>query len=156
MHFELWLVGKTRTSWVRDGQGKYLDRLTRYARHAEVIVPAEKSGDPVQIVNRESERLLLRLKKSDSRYTILLDEHGVLTDSPGLAALIDKARAARGPQLRFIIGGAYGVNSAVRAAVDHQLALSRMTFPHELVRVLFLEQLYRAFTILRGESYHHS
>ncbi|MDX1408180.1 MAG: 23S rRNA (pseudouridine(1915)-N(3))-methyltransferase RlmH [Saprospiraceae bacterium] len=156
MRIEIWTVGKTRSSWIREGMQVYLKRIGRFARVSETIIAAEKSGDDTQIIQRESARILAQLEKAPQMFTFLLDETGKQWSSPELAGQLDAAMHARGPRLRFIIGGAYGVNDEVKQSVDSQLSLSRLTFPHELVRVIFLEQLYRAFTILRGESYHHT
>ena len=155
MKIELWTVGKTRTGWIRQGERDYIDRCKRFGAIETLIIPAEKSGNPQYIKSQESARILERLSKSQPIPTILLDERGNHFGSPELAEHIRTITDRQGNRLRFIIGGAYGVDESVRAEAG-LVALSQMTFPHELVRVIFLEQLYRAFTILRGESYHHS
>ena len=155
MKIELWAVGKTRISWVREAENDYLKRCRRFAQPDMVILPPEKSSDPKRIVTNESTRILDRLGRSERAYTILLDEKGTAYTSAGFASMLQNVHERQGGRVRFLIGGAYGVSDEVKSAVDVKMALSKMTFPHEFVRIVFLEQLYRAFTILRGESYHH-
>ena len=155
MKIELWVVGKNKTDWVRMGERMYLDKMTRFCPVQYTVIPAERSGNAAYVKSRESARLLERMLKAPM-YTILLDERGKQQESRQFATYIQKKMEQHGGRLRFIIGGAYGVDHPVREAVDGVIALSDMIFPHELVRIIFLEQLYRAFTILRGESYHHS
>jgi len=152
---EIWHVGKTRQPWMREGQKVLLGKCSRYVKIETVLVHPEKSNNEDHIRNRESERILEKLKSAGRGYTILLDEIGLAQTSRefahNLSAIFDRGI----PVIRFIIGGAYGVNFDVKETVNQALSLSSMTFPHELVRLIFLEQLYRGFTILRGESYHH-
>lgn len=155
MKIELWTVGKTRMAWLREGEAHYLKRCRRFAECTVAVIPSERSGDPSTIIARESQRLMDRLQRTRPAVNILLSDSGHAHDSHGFAKELDKLAIGYGGRLRFIIGGAYGVSGQVRVKMERSLSLSPMTFPHELVRVVFLEQLYRAFTILRGESYHH-
>jgi len=106
-----------------------------------------------QIRDREGELILKKLKAGDD--VILLDEHGKEFRSVEFAAELEKKISRGGKDLVFVIGGAYGFSSEVYRRADGKLSLSKMTFSHQLVRTIFAEQLYRAFTIMKGEPYHH-
>lgn len=106
-----------------------------------------------QIKSREGELILKNLKPSDD--VILLDERGKEYRSVEFAAELEKKMAGSGKDIVFVIGGAYGFSEAVYKRADGKISLSKMTFSHQLVRTIFAEQLYRAFTIMRGEPYHH-
>lgn len=155
MKIEFWLIGKTKEAWVSDAIEHYLKRCSRYFTITIEIIPESRHTKPDDMRKDESERLVAKLKKSPKAFTILLDENGKHLSSTQFGDLISKQQSQGNSALRFIIGGAFGVEEAVRKEADYVLSLSKMTFPHQLVRVIFLEQLYRAFTILRGEGYHH-
>lgn len=155
MRIEFIVVGRTRLAWVQAGESYYVKRLQRYARYSQVALAAEKGADISRAIEKESQRILDKLSTGPRTYTVLLADDGRQFTSDGLAERIDQLAQTHGPALRFVIGGAFGVSSGVRHTADECISLSPMTLPHELVRVVFLEQLYRAFTILRGEAYHH-
>ncbi len=156
MKFELWVTGKTYEPWVLLAEAHYLRRCKRYWPLSTTVIPAVRSSAPTDIRAQESARIVARLATAPRAYTILLDERGEQMTSPDFAAYIDKLMTRGGRSvIRFVTGGAFGVDDTVRISVDHSIALSSMTFPHQLVRAVFLEQLYRAFTILRREGYHH-
>ncbi|HEY3322960.1 MAG TPA: 23S rRNA (pseudouridine(1915)-N(3))-methyltransferase RlmH [Planctomycetota bacterium] len=145
-------VGKLRSAPLRQVCEDYLARLSRYG-HAEVKeVKAAESATPAQSVAQESARLLDELEPTDQ--VCVLDERGKELTSIELAELLKSYEMRAAKRLVFIIGGAYGLSDAVRKR-GRPVALSRLTFPHELCRVVMLEQLYRARTIQRGEPYHH-
>jgi 23S rRNA (pseudouridine1915-N3)-methyltransferase len=146
-------VGKTQEAWVRTGIEEYGGRVRRYAPLEIVEVREEKGSQPEVIRGREGERLLKNLPKSSCLF--LLDEQGEQLTSVEFAALLGRYRDNSVQELVFAIGGAYGFAPEVRARWERTLALSRMTFTHQMVRPFFLEQLYRAHTILNNESYHH-
>jgi 23S rRNA (pseudouridine1915-N3)-methyltransferase len=148
----LW-VGKTQEAWVRAAIDEYGGRVRRYAPLETVEVREEKGALPDIMRQREGERLLKNLPKNSR--LVLLDEHGDQLSSPEFAGIIGKYRDNSTQELVFAIGGAYGFSEEFRALADSKIALSRMTFTHQMVRPIFLEQLYRAFTILNNESYHH-
>jgi 23S rRNA (pseudouridine1915-N3)-methyltransferase len=148
----LW-VGKTQEAWVRTGIDEYAGRVKRYAPFEILEAKEEKGVVPELMREREAERILKLLPKNGR--LILLDELGEQFSSTGFAGMIGRYRDASTPELTFVIGGAYGFNDALRKQADRTIALSAMTFTHQMVRVVFLEQLYRAFTILNNESYHH-
>lgn len=148
----LW-VGKTQEEWIRRGIDEYAGRLKRYASLELSEVREEKGAAAEAMREREGERLT-RLVAKNARL-ILLDERGEEMTSPALAAFLGRYRDGGAAELAFAIGGAYGFSENVRARAERQIALSRMTFTHQMVRVFLLEQIYRGFTILNGEPYHH-
>jgi len=145
-------VGKLRSAPLRDVCDDYLSRLHRYGRAEIKEVKAADGMSPEQARTTESERLLKALESSDSVF--ILDERGQQISSRELADVLNKHELRNVKRAVFVLGGAYGMSNAVRAK-GKLLALSRLTLPHELCRALFLEQLYRARTILKGEPYHH-
>ncbi len=153
MRLRLLWVGKTQESWVRGGIEEYAGRIRRYAPLEILEAREEKGATPEIMQQREGERLAKLLPKSGR--LILLDERGERLTSPGFAELVGRYRDSSTPELVFAIGGAYGFSPAFRNLADRSLALSPMTFTHQMVRPFFLEQLYRAYTILNNESYHH-
>ena len=149
-------VGKTDIPWVRDGLEMYVSRLEHYVPFSLKEIPELKGVSALsreQIKQREGELILRQLNASDE--VVLLDEHGREYRSLEFADWLCGRLARSGRDLAFVVGGAYGFSDAVYARADGKLSLSRMTFSHQLVRTIFAEQLYRAFTILRGEPYHH-
>jgi 23S rRNA (pseudouridine1915-N3)-methyltransferase len=138
-------VGKFKNKKAQAWADEYAKRLSHYISFENVEV---KDSTPLE----ESKKMEGLIKMGDQ--VILLDEHGVQLMSKGLATQLEKD-ISRGQRLVFIIGGAYGVSQELKAKAKRTWALSALTLPHELARVLCLEQLYRSFTILRGEKYHH-
>ncbi len=155
MKVEFWLIGKTKDPWVSEASEHYLKRCSRYCTLTTELIPESRYTKPEEMRNDETARVIIKLRKTAKAYTILLDENGKQHTSTQFSELIAKQQTAGISTLRFIVGGAFGVEEALHAEVDYVLSLSAMTFPHQLVRIIFLEQLYRAFTILRGEGYHH-
>lgn len=147
----LW-VGKTRDSWVKEALADYTGRIRRYMPLDLVDVRDEKGAEAEVMRRLECDRLEKLIPAGAT--VVLLDERGEQMDSPGLAGFIGRQRDCGIADLIFIIGGAYGFSEEFRR--KHKLlALSRMTFTHQMVRVFLLEQIYRAFTILNREPYHH-
>ena len=156
MHLTLLTVGKTDIPWVRDGLEMYVSRLKHYVPFELREIPELKGVSALnreQIKEREGELILKQLKPLDE--VILLDEHGQEYRSLEFADWLGRRLSASGRDLVFVIGGAYGFSDVVYARAGGKVSLSKMTFSHQLVRTIFAEQLYRAFTILRGEPYHH-
>jgi len=156
MHLTLLTVGKTDIPWVRDGLEMYASRLKHYVPFELREIPELKGVSALsreQIKEREGELILKQLKSSDE--VILLDEHGQEYRSLEFADWLGRRLAGSGRDLVFVVGGAYGFSDAVYGRAVGKLSLSKMTYSHQLVRTIFAEQLYRAFTILRGEPYHH-
>lgn len=155
MRITLLTVGKTDIGWVREGLETYSSRLEHYIPFRICEIPELKGVSALsrdQIKAREAELTLKQIKPSDN--VILLDEHGREYRSLEFADRLRKWMND-GRDLVFVIGGAYGFAPEVYERSDGKIALSQMTFSHQIVRTIFAEQLYRAFTILRGEPYHH-
>lgn len=150
-------VGKTEDAYLKDGIEKYVKRLKHYTR-LEIIELAElkntKALTPEQQKAKEAEMILKKITATD--YVILLDENGTELTSQQFGAYINKKAIAAVVNLVFIVGGPYGFDEQVYQRANDKLSLSRMTFSHQMVRLFFTEQLYRAFTIIKGEPYHHS
>jgi 23S rRNA (pseudouridine1915-N3)-methyltransferase len=122
-------------------------RLLRYAPLEWVYIPHDVTKE------KEGEKILASLKKED--YVVLLDERGKDIKSEALAEMVENRMVDSVRKMVFVIGGAYGVSDAVMTRANYTWKLSSLVFPHMLVRVIVLEQLYRAFTIIKGEKYHH-
>ena len=156
MKITLLTVGKTDIPWVRDGLETYVSRLGHYVRFSLNEIPELKnvsslSRDGIKL--REGELLLRCVKPSD--HLLLLDEHGREYRSMEFASMLSELLSRGGRDIVFAIGGAYGFSDGVYARADGKVSLSKMTFSHQMVRTIFAEQLYRAFTIMRGEPYPH-
>lgn len=149
-------VGKTDICWVREGLETYSSRLSHYVPFSVCEIPELKNTSALtrtQIKEREGELILKAIKPTDR--VILLDERGKEYRSVEFAEEIRRLSLAGGKDIVFVIGGAYGFSEAVYARSVGKISLSRMTFSHQMVRTIFAEQLYRAFTIIKGEPYHH-
>jgi len=148
-------VGRCRQAFHRDASEEYARRIGRYASFELREVREHSSGQSPaakEIVRREGERLLRALP--DRATVVALDRGGVAIGSEELARWLSDAGLQGKSRMAFVIGGPYGLSPDVVARSDRRLSLSRMTFPHELARVVLLEQIYRAFTIVRREPYH--
>lgn len=142
--------------WVCEGLGVYASRLKHYIPFEILEIPELKNVSALskeQIKVREGELILKNLKPSDD--VMLLDEHGREYRSIEFAKVLEDKISRGGKDIVFVIGGAYGFSEAVYQRADGKLSLSKMTYSHQLVRTIFAEQLYRAFTIMKGEPYHH-
>lgn len=149
-------VGKTDVKWVKEGLDLYSSRLGHYVRFSITEIPQLKNVSSLsreQICEKEGELIMKALKPSDE--VILLDERGDELRSVDFARRIGARLGDGSRNMVFVVGGAYGFSRKVYDRSDGMLSLSKMTFSHQMVRVVFAEQLYRAFTILRGEPYHH-
>ena len=152
MTITLICTGSTYEKYIMEGIRLYVERLKHYCRFNFVEIEAGK-GEATGIKKKETESILKRVGEKD--FLILLDEKGKEMISVGFAEVLKHHQNSSTKNLVFAIGGAYGFSAEVYARSNLKMALSKMTFPHQLVRVIFLEQLYRAFTILKGEKYHH-
>lgn len=155
MKITLLTVGKTDVRWVREGLELYVSRLSHYARFALKEIPELKNVSAFtkeQIKEKEGDLILSSLAPGD--FVVLLDERGRKYRSVEFADFI-RERLNRGADMVFVVGGAYGFPQKVYSRADSMMSLSDMTFSHQMVRTIFAEQLYRAFTIIRGEPYHH-
>ena len=156
MKIALLTVGKTDRDWVKQGLDIYMARLKHYIPFSINEIPELKNVSALskdQIKTREGELILKNIKPTDD--VILLDEHGKEYSSVEFASLLQKKISCEGKDIVFVIGGAYGFSEAVYKRANSKISLSRMTFSHQMVRAIFAEQIYRAFTIMKGEPYHH-
>lgn len=146
---------KTKEIWVADALKDYESRLKRYLPFELIeLNPAKKAGDDrLQNQRFEAEKLLSSLKNGD--YLVLLDERGDSFSSVSWSSWLDKRMANVPGDMVFAAGGAYGFHDSVYKRAQSLLSLSAMTFTHQMVKVVFVEQLYRAMTIIRNENYHH-
>ena len=151
MTLKIIVIGKKHESWVIEGINRYQKRLKR-PFDVEWVLLSHSARDGVVARQDESGRILSRLNAND--YMVLLDERGKMVDSVALSALLThELEASR--QVTLIIGGAYGVDETVRSRADFIWSLSPLVFPHQLVRLILTEQLYRAQEIAAGNPYHH-
>lgn len=156
MKITLLTVGKTDKKWVKDGIDIYVSRLKHYITFSIVEIPELKNVSSLtkeQIKTKEGELILKNLRPEDE--LILLDEHGKEFTSVEWARNLENRITCVGKDIVFAVGGAYGFSDAVYKRAGSKISLSKMTFSHQMVRAIFVEQLYRAFTIMRGEPYHH-
>lgn len=156
MNIKLIVISKTDVPYLQTGIDEYISRLKHYCDFELVVIPALKNlgkASPEEIKEKEGELILKQLAKVDQ--TVLLDEHGKEYTSVGFSEYLQKQMNSGTRTLAFVIGGAFGFSPTVYAAATHKISLSQMTFNHQMVRLFFLEQLYRAFTILRHEKYHN-
>jgi len=156
MKIILLLVGKIDASWLRSAVEIYEERLSHYVSYQRLEIPELKSVSGLtqqQIKEKEGELVRKLVKPVDT--VVLLDERGTEHTSESFARYIEKQTISGTRTLIFIIGGAYGFPTELYKRANGMISLSKMTFPHQMVRLVFLEQLYRAHTIIKGEPYHH-
>ena len=156
MKVKLIVIGKTISKFLLDLENEYQKRLKHYCKFSELIIPDIKNGGKLskkELKEKEGNLILDSLKKSD--YVILLDDKGLALTSIEFSEFLNKKIVSSTNELVFVIGGAFGFSESVYRRANTKLSLSKMTFSHQMVRLIFKEQLYRAFTILKGEKYHH-
>lgn len=158
MNITILCVGQIKEKYFRDAIAEYQKRLSRYCKLQMIEVADEKTKENASeaendlIRKKEGERLLKHIKDSD--YCITLEIDGKMLTSEGLSKEIDRLGLAGKSSLVFVIGGSIGLDTAVLKRSDYVLSFSKMTFPHQLMRVILLEQIYRSYRIMRGEPYH--
>ena len=151
-------VGKIKETYYTDAVKEYSKRLSRYCKLEIIELPDEKPPDGASqaqetaIKNREGERILKAIR--EDAYVIALAIEGQAPDSVGLSQKLERLGIGGTSHVTFVIGGSLGLSSPVLKRADEKLSFSRMTFPHQLMRVILLEQLYRSFRIMKGEPYH--
>ena len=156
MNIKLLVVSKTDAKYLQEGIAIYEKRLGHYVKFDIEVVPAVKDAatmGPEAIKEKEGQQILRHMEQADR--VVLLDEHGTRHTSVGFSQYIQKALNAGVRNMVFVVGGAYGFSKAVYDAANDKISLSDMTFNHQMVRLFFVEQLYRAFTIIRHEPYHN-
>jgi 23S rRNA (pseudouridine1915-N3)-methyltransferase len=152
----LLMVGSTDRKYLNEGIADYQKRIIHYLPFEIKVIPDLKNSRHLsedQQKEREGKAILDQVSTADE--LVLLDVEGNEYSSPGLAGWIEKRMVSGTRQVIFVIGGPYGFPDDVYKRADSKMSLSRLTFPHQLVRLLFVEQLYRAMTIIKGEPYHH-
>ncbi len=157
MKIELWVIGKTNEPYLAEGIDIYTKRLRHYVPFEMITLPDIKNAGKLsneQLKAKEAEMVLKKLKPED--FLILLDERGRNFTSKEFAIFLENKLQLPGKKLVFLVGGAYGFESALYDRAKAKLSLSKMTFSHQMVRLFFVEQIYRAMTILRNEPYHNS
>ena len=155
MKIEFWVIGKTDFDYLKEGIALYEKRLKHYVAY-EMVVLADVKNPPLSmeaLKTKEGEIILNKLQKDD--FLILLDENGKQSTSVEFSQFLEKKQMDGTKRLIFQIGGAYGFSEAVYARANYKMSLSKLTFSHQMVRLFFVEQLYRAFTIIKGEKYHN-
>jgi 23S rRNA (pseudouridine1915-N3)-methyltransferase len=149
-------IGKTGKSFLEAGEKEYLDRLKHYVSIERIEIPDIKNAKSLsfsQIKELEGKEILSKVQAGDQ--LILLDENGTHYTSVAFSQFMQQKFNAGGKNLVFVVGGAFGFSEAVYAFANGKISLSNMTFSHQMIRMIFFEQLYRAMTILKGEPYHH-
>ncbi len=155
MKIELWVIGKTAFKYLDEGIAVYEKRLKHYVNFDLIVLPDVKNPplSTEALKTKEGELILNKLQKDD--LLILLDENGKHLTSIDFSKFIENQQMNATKRIIFQIGGAYGFSDAVYARANQKMSLSKMTFSHQMIRLFFVEQLYRAFTILKGEKYHN-
>ena len=156
MKIKLIVVGKTSSRFLNDGEKEYEKRLKHYISFEQLVISNIKNGNKFStndLKNKEGDLILTKLDKKD--LVILLDEKGKVYSSKEFAEFINNMTINSVKKLVFVVGGAFGFSDKVYKRANYKISLSKMTFSHQMIRLIFKEQLYRAYTILKGEKYHH-
>jgi 23S rRNA (pseudouridine1915-N3)-methyltransferase len=156
MNIKLIVVGKTNQSYVEEGVKEYFSRLKHYISFEIIVVPDVKGAKNLSsstLKDKEAENIIKYLNNQDA--VVLLDEHGQEFRSKEFAQYLQKKMNQGTKTLVFIVGGAFGFSDKMYSLTSEKISISKMTFSHQMIRLLFTEQLYRAFTILHNEPYHN-
>ncbi len=158
MNISIITIGKLKEKYLKQGINEYLKRLSAYAKIDIIELPDEKAPEQLsdaemeQVKNKEGERILAKI--SDNTHVIALAIEGKQRSSEELAKEMDKLATYGKSKVAFVIGGSLGLSSAVMKRANDTLSFSKMTFPHQLMKLILLEQVYRGFRIIRNEPYH--
>jgi len=156
MKIWFWSIGKLHDSYVKEGINEFTKRISKYFPVEWTIIPVPKNAgmmSEMDLKKKEGEIVLQWLKQDD--YLVALDEHGQQFSSEGLSEFLQQRASASTKNIVFLIGGAFGLDAAILRRAQTKWSLSQLTFPHQLVRLILAEQIYRACTILQNEKYHH-
>ena len=156
MKISLWTIGKPHDNYIKEGVTEFTKRISKYFTVEWTIIPVPKNAgmlSEMDLKKKEGEIILQWLKPGD--YLVALDEHGQQFSSEGLSNFIQQRASASTKNLVFLIGGAFGLDEKILNTAKLHWSLSQLTFPHQLVRLILAEQIYRACTILQNEKYHH-
>ena len=156
MKISFWSIGKDNEPYVKAGVTDFTDRISKYFKVQWNIIPVPKNAgmmSEMDLKKKEGELIHDWIEQDD--YLVAMDEHGEQLTSEGLADFIQKRANQSVKNLVFLIGGIYGLDESILKQAKHVISLSKLTFPHQLVRLILAEQVYRACTILKNEKYHH-
>lgn len=156
MQLTLLCIGKTGKGFLEEGEREYMKRLSHYVPFELIILPdikQAKSLSEEQIKVKEGQQFLDKIQAQDT--VLLLDERGKQFDSVEFSKYIQEQFNRGGKHIYFLVGGPYGFSEAIYQRANGKISLSKMTFSHQMIRLFFIEQLYRSMTILKGEPYHH-
>jgi len=156
MKTAFWVIGKTAFPYLNEGMAIYEKRLKHYLSYEMQLLPDIKNAGKMkaaQLKEKEGELVLKKLTKDD--VLVLLDERGKMYSSVEFAGFIDNKLQYMNKRIVFLVGGAFGFSEAVYQRANYKMSLSKMTFSHQMIRLFFMEQLYRAMTIIKGEKYHN-
>jgi 23S rRNA (pseudouridine1915-N3)-methyltransferase len=156
MKLQFWAIGKDHEAYVKKGVEEFTGRISKYFKVKWNIIPVPKNAgmmSEMDLKKKEGELILEWLDKDD--YVVALDEHGKQFSSEGLAGFMQTRANESTKKIVFVIGGAFGLDEAILKRANNVWSLSELTFPHQLVRLILAEQVYRACTILKNEKYHH-
>ena len=151
------MVGKTNVNYLKDGETEYEQRIKHYVNFEQLIISYVKNAknlSTAQLKNKEGLQILSKINTSD--YVVLLDEKGKQFSSNEFSNFLINRNLSNTKYLVFVVGGAFGFSDEVYQRADYKFSLSKMTFTHQMIRVFFKEQLYRALTIIKGEKYHNN
>lgn len=156
MKILLLVIGKTDAAYIRAGIEEYEKRLSRYVPYEMKVLPDVKNSKNMsEVLQKEKEGEMILEEFQGTDFVVLLDEKGKQYTSVGFSDFLAQKMLNGTKRLVFVIGGPYGFAEAVYQRANDKISLSKMTFSHQMVRMIFAEQLYRAMTIMRGEPYHH-
>ncbi len=156
MSVKLLSIGTTRYSYLKEGLSDYTQRINRYFKFETIEIPDVKNRarlDPDKLKEEEADAILKIIRENDT--LIVLDERGMSMSSLEFAQFLQNKLANKRGSLMFVVGGMYGIDQKLKLKAESQISLSKFTWSHQMVRLLFTEQLYRACTILKGEPYHN-
>lgn len=156
MKLSFWAIGKQHEAYVKQGVDDFTKRISKYYSVEWTIIPVPKNAgmlSQADLKKKEAETILQWLKQDD--YLVCMDENGKQISSEGLAGFIQQKSNESIKNIVFLIGGAFGLDEAILQKSKLKWSLSQLTFPHQLVRLILAEQIYRACTIVRNEKYHH-
>jgi 23S rRNA (pseudouridine1915-N3)-methyltransferase len=156
LKIQFWSIGKNHEAYIKAGVEEFTHRISKYYKVEWNLIPAPKNAgmlSEIDLKKKEGETILSFLSKDD--YLVVLDERGIQLSSEGLAEFIQKRGNESVKSLVFLIGGAFGIAEAVLQRANFKWGLSQLVFPHQLVRLILAEQIYRACSILKNEKYHH-
>jgi 23S rRNA (pseudouridine1915-N3)-methyltransferase len=157
MKVAFWQIGKTKENYLKSGEEQYENRLKHYLSFESKVFPDIKNAGklkPIDLKKAEAKMILGQIQNSD--HLILLDENGKTYNSSEFASFNEKLFHTGSKRIIYLVGGAFGFDQSLYDRADRKVALSKMTFTHQMVRLFFLEQLYRAMTILKNEQYHNT